>query len=165
MTTKTKASIRRLLCQGAAIAAVVPGSLLGGSAANYTPKALAAAQPPVYAFGDPAFEAKWNSLDGLTPEQRIQHGMVASQYFGPMYSVGVTETIEAKDYKVQYFEKERMELQPDGEVTSGLLSRDLIRAGANILVAGDPGPNLFTYKDLRKFATVFTNENRAGDKT
>ncbi len=106
--------------------------------------AVAAAYTPEYAFADPAFENLWNEVDGLTPQQKKAKHMVPSWYFGPTYSEGMTETIENNLYNTQYFDKTRMEKQPDGSVTTGLLATDLINSGADIVAAGDGGSRSLT---------------------
>lgn len=141
------------------------GMVVVTGAAGSSPAASApsAAPPPItggpQAFADPAFQQRWAQTDA-NPAGR-------SYIWGPgPFAGGLSE-----DYKeaaggkrtVQYFDKARMELGPNGTITAGLLSVELItgrqqngdatfvqRAPAKVTVAGDPDNPFPTYADLAK---------------
>ena len=144
---------------------VVVTSAVGSSPSASAPSVAPppAAAPPVtaglQAFADPAFQQRWAQTDANLAGR--------SYIWGPgPFTGGISE-----DYKeaaggkrtVQYFDKARMELGPNGTVTAGLLSVELItgrqqngdstfiqRAPAKVTVAGDPDNPFPTYADLAK---------------
>jgi len=77
-------------------------------------------------FADPAFQQQWNTGEALAPN-----------FWGPLMTArdSVRETYNGMPNNqrlVQYFDKGRMELRPDGRVTNGLLATELIKGQLQI---------------------------------
>ncbi len=134
----------------------------------------ATAAPPsgsAQEFADPAFQQLWAKTDANPAGH--------SYIWGPApFTDGLME-----DYKdapggkrtVQYFDKARMELGANGNVTAGLLSVELItgrqqngdatfvpRDPARVTVAGDPDNPFPTYADLAKLQGAEQDNSGSG---
>jgi hypothetical protein len=109
-------------------------------------------------FASPAFATPWRRDES-----------VVTNFWGPLKSAldpkrELYKEASGGKRTVQYFDKGRMELSPDGEITNGLLATELTtgelqlgdntferRQPAAIPVAGDPDNTFPTYADLRRY--------------
>lgn len=125
-----------------------------------------------YAFNDPAFSHQWNRLD--EPVQDSQMPSRGYTWGPPVVAIGQasSEIYDGKPRSVQYFEKARMEINPQisdptnpWHVTTGLLVKEMVtgqrQEGDNTFatvspnteaVAGDPSnplsPTYSSFNDL-----------------
>lgn len=113
-------------------------------------------------YADPAFEAQWNKGQIFVGA----HAVLIGNRYGPLSTAREGQQERYKDAPggqrlVQYFDKGRLELGPNGAVTTGLLTVEMksgqmqvgdnafeVRPPARVNLAGDPGSSGPTYADL-----------------
>lgn len=142
------------------VAGLAVGMVLLGVGAGYAQPGRAAVL-----FAAPAFGARWSPTDEPVAAGAVPRGWVWGA--GPT-SAGLMEPYadaSGGQRLVQYFDKARMELGPNGTVTTGLLTRELVTGriqtgdsptaveirstGSNLPLAGDATNTFPTYAQLR----------------
>lgn len=119
-------------------------------------------------FADPTFESQWNAGTLVYGPD----GTFKTNQYGPLSTAREGQMEAYKEAPngqrlVQYFDKARMELGPEGVVTAGLLTVEMKtgqmqlgdatfeqRQPAQVNLAGDPGSAGPTYADLARMPEV-----------